>query len=257
VSDPPAQVGRPVYMANCQQCHKADLTGAMPEVPPLIGIVTKLGVDQLKKLLKNGQGQMPAFAKFSALETDRLITFLRDPSAAAPPPAVRRGPTSAKLVPGNPTRYWTGYNYINATDGYPATKPPFFTLTAYDLNEGKLKWQIPVGEVPDLVARGIRNTGSIPTRGGPIVTASGLVIAPSQSDRKLYFYDKETGSTLFSKELPAAPEGVPTVYEVNGKEYLVVCARDISEPRLRPGQAAPPPDPNKKVLQGYYAFSLP
>jgi quinoprotein glucose dehydrogenase len=119
-----------------------------------------------------------------------------------------------------------------------------------------LKWQIPVGEVPELVARGIRNTGSIPTRGGPIVTAGGLIIAPSQSDRKLYIYDKETGRTLWSKELPAAPEGVPTVYEVGGKEYLVVCARDVSEPRMRPGQPAPPPDPNKKIVQGYYAFAL-
>jgi hypothetical protein len=34
-------------------------------------------------------------------------------------------------------------------------------------------------------------------------------------------------------------------------------AFDTSEPRLRPGQPAPPPDANKKVVQGYYAFALP
>jgi quinoprotein glucose dehydrogenase len=256
VTDPPAQVGRAVYMANCQQCHKADLTGAMPEVPPLIGIVDKLGADQVKTVVQNGQGQMPAFSKLATREVDRLVIFLRNPSAATAPP-MRRDPIPAKLTPGSPTRYWTGYNYINASDGFPATKPPFFTLTAYDLNEGKLKWQIPVGEVPALVARGIRNTGSIPTRGGPIVTASGLIVTPSQSDRKIYVYDKETGQTLWSKQLPAAPEGVPTVYEVDGREYLVVCARDVDAPRVRPGQPAPPPDPNKKVVQGYYAFALP
>jgi quinoprotein glucose dehydrogenase len=257
VSDPPAQVGRAVYMTNCQQCHKADLSGMMPEVPPLTGIVGKLGADQVKKVVQNGQGQMPAFAKLSGLETDRLITFLRDPASAAGGPMPRRVPAQAKLTPGNPTRYWTGYNYMNASDGFPAIKPPFFTLTAYDLNEGKLKWQIPVGEVPELVARGIHNTGSIPTRGGPIVTAGGLIIAPSQSDKKIYAYDYETGETLWAKELPAAPEGVPAVYEVGGREYLVVCARDTSEPRLRPGQTAPPPDPNKNVVQGYYVFALP
>jgi quinoprotein glucose dehydrogenase len=257
VSDPPAQVGRAVYMANCQQCHKAELTGAMPEVPPLIGVVDKLGPEQVKKMVKNGQGQMPAFVKLSSLEVDRLVTFLRAPAAATVSAVPRRGPTGPKLTPGNPTRYWTGYNYINATDGFPATRPPFFTMTAYDLNEGKLKWQIPVGEVPELVARGIRNTGSIPTRGGPIVTAGGLVFAPSQSDKKIYAYDKETGQTLWAKELPAAPEGVPTVYEVGGTEYLVVCARDTAEPRPRPGQPAPPVDPNKKIVQGYYAFALP
>jgi hypothetical protein len=34
VSDPPAQVGKAIYMANCQQCHKADLTGLCPRYPP-------------------------------------------------------------------------------------------------------------------------------------------------------------------------------------------------------------------------------
>jgi quinoprotein glucose dehydrogenase len=146
---------------------------------------------------------------------------------------------------------------MNATDGFPAIKPPFFTLTAYDLNLGTIKWQIPVGEVPKLVARGIRNTGSIATRGGPIVTAGGVIFAPSQSDKKIWAYDKETGQALWSKELPAAPEGVPSVYELYGREYLVVCARDTSSPPPRPGQPTPPADPNKPVVQGYYVFALP
>lgn len=257
VSDPPAQVGRAVYMENCQLCHKVDLSGAMPEVPPLLGIVGKLDAEQVKSVVKNGQGEMPAFPKLSTMELDRLIVYLRAPSAAAAPPPARTGPPAPKLTPGNPTRYWTGYNYINATDGFPATTPPFFTLTAYDLNAGTLKWQIPVGEVPELVARGIRHTGSIPTRGGPVVTAGGLIFTSSQSDKTIYGYDAETGQTLWAKELPAAPEGVPAVYEIKGREYLVVCARDTSEPRLRPGQPAPAADPNKKVVQGYYTFALP
>ena len=189
VSDPPAQVGKAVYMANCQQCHKADLTGQMPEVPALTGIVSKRGADQVKKVVHNGQGQMPSFARLSELEIDRLLTFLRDPAAAdsrspAPlPSAARSGPALPSITPGNPKRYWTGYNYMNSTDGFPAIKPPFWVMTAYDLNEGKRMWQIPVGEVPELVARGIRNTGSVPARGGPVVTAGGLIFTPSQSDK--------------------------------------------------------------------------
>jgi quinoprotein glucose dehydrogenase len=258
VSDPPAQVGRAVYLANCRQCHQTDLTGMMPEVPPLTGIIGKLGAEQVKKVVKNGQGQMPEFDKLSDLEVDRLITFLRAPSiAASAPPMPPREPPKAILTPGNPARYWTGYNYMNAADGFPAIKPPFWVLTAYDLNEGKLKWQIPIGEVPELIARGIRNTGSIPTRGGPIVTAGGLIFAPSRSDKKIYAYDSETGRMLWSKALPAAPEGVPAIYEAAGLEYLIVCARDTDEPRLRPGQTAPPPDPSKRIVQGYYTFALP
>ena len=266
VSDPPAQVGKAIYMANCQQCHKADLTGQMPEVPALTGIVSKLGADQVKKVLHDGQGQMPSFARLSELEIDRLITFLRDPKAAdrtgAPPlpvasarsvPAAPRPP----LTPGNPKRYWTGYNYMNTADGFPAIKPPFWALSAYDLNEGKLAWQIPIGEVPNLVARGIRNTGSIPSRGGPVVTGGGLIFVPSQSDKSLYAYDSETGKTLWSGKVLAEPGGVPAVYEVAGKEYVVIAARDADAPRVRPGQSAPPADPKKKVVQGYYVFTLP
>jgi quinoprotein glucose dehydrogenase len=259
VSDPPAQVGKAVYMANCQQCHRADLSGMMPEVPALTGILGKLSAEQVKKVVKNGQGQMPEFDKLSELEIDRLVTFLRNPAAANGGPRMPRqqAAPATQLTPGKPVRYWTGYNYMNASDGFPAIKPPFWLMTAYDLNEGKLKWRIPIGEIPALAARGIRHTGSIPTRGGPVVTAGGLVFAPSQSDKTIYAYDSQTGETLWSKQLPAAPEGVPALYEVGGREYLAVCARDTEEPRLRPGQAAPPPDPNKKVVQGYYVFALP
>ena len=257
VTTPPAQAGMAIYLENCQMCHKADLTGQMPEVPALIGIVGKLGAARVKATIHEGQGTMPGFSKLSALDIDRLAAYLTNPTAVTPAIAGRgRGPTPAKLTPGNPTRYWTGYGYMNASEGFPDIKPPFFVMTAYNLNEGKMKWQIPVGEIPELVAKGIRNTGSIATRGGPVVTAGGVIFQPSQSDKKLWAYDKETGQTLWSLQLPAAPEGVPTVYEVNGKQYLAVCARDTSEPRLRPGETPPPADPNKKVVQGYYVFAL-
>jgi quinoprotein glucose dehydrogenase len=228
----------------------------MPEVPAVNGIVAKLGADVVKRVVKEGQGNMPAF-KLTDLELDRLVTYLRNPAAAAGAPATPRPAPAAELTPGKPKRFWTGYNYMVATDGFSALKPPFWILSAYDLNEGSLKWQIPVGEVPELVARGIRNSGSIPTRGGPIVTASGLVFTPSQSDRKLYAFDAETGKTLWSAQIDGSPDGVPATYEVGGKQYHVICASDRETPRPRPGQAAPPVDANRKVVQGYYVFTLP
>ena len=166
-------------------------------------------------------------------------------SGPAPPP-------KPSLTPGNPKRYWTGYNYMNASgNGFPSIKPPFWVMTAYDLNEGKLKWQIPIGDVPALVARGIRNTGSIPSRGGPVVTAGGLIFAPSQSDQSVYAYDSETGKMLWAGKVSAEPgAGAPAVYEVRGKEYLVMAARDPDAPRLRPGQPPPPADPKKESCPG-------
>ena len=57
-------------------------------------------------------------------------------------------------------RYWTGYGYMNSSDGLPANKPPWSTITAYDLNKGTIKWQIPWGSVTELAAKGIKDTGS-------------------------------------------------------------------------------------------------
>ena len=40
-----------------------------------------------------------------------------------------------------------------------AISPPWGEIVAYDLNEGTIKWRAPVGTVPALAAKGIRDTG--------------------------------------------------------------------------------------------------
>ena len=75
------------------------------------------------------------------------------------------------------TRYWTGYGYMNSSEGLPANKPPWSTLTAYDLNQGTIKWQIPLGSVTELAAKGIKDTGSFWPRSGVVVTAGGLIFS--------------------------------------------------------------------------------
>ena len=128
-------------------------------------------------------------------------------------------------------------------------KPPFSTLTAYDLNQGTIKWQILLGEMSALVAKGVRNTGSN-IRGGVVVTAGGLIFAGTQGDQKLRAFDKDTGAVLWEKQLPARPDGVPAVFEVAGREYIVICAKEPD--------SVPNTDVVKPVTaQGYYVFALP
>ena len=67
-----------------------------------------------------------------------------------------------------------GYILLRDPDGYPPITPPWGTLNAIDLNEGEIRWQIPFGEYPELVAKGIKDTGS-DNYGGPVVTTSGLL----------------------------------------------------------------------------------
>ena len=82
------------------------------------------------------------------------------------------------------------------------------------------------------------------------------MFAPSQSDRKIYAFDKVTGETVWEKELPASPEGVPSIFEIDGREFLVVAAREVRGGRSRAANIAPA-DANHVPVQGYYAFALP
>ena len=135
-------------------------------------------------------------------------------------------------------------------DGQSAIGPPWSLITAYDMNTGKIMWSLPDGEVTQFVKKGIRNTGSVAPRGGPVATGGGIVFVGTSSDRKIRARDEETGKVLWEYDLPAATEGVPAVYEAGGREYLVlgVGGDGLFQPRL--GQD--PPGPSQ-----YMAFALP
>jgi quinoprotein glucose dehydrogenase len=110
----------------------------------------------------------------------------------------RSGEAKADVSPliNNAYRF-TGYRRFLDPDGFPATAPPWGTLSAIDLNTGQHVWQVPLGEYPELVAKGMTNTGS-ENYGGPIVTAGGLVfIGATNVDRKFRAFDKATGALLW------------------------------------------------------------
>ena len=79
------------------------------------------------------------------------------PGAAAPPPS---DPKSAQ--------YKSGFGFIVTSSGLSAIAPPWTTMTAYDLNEGTIKWQTPLGEVPELAAKGVKTSGSHMPKVGPV-----------------------------------------------------------------------------------------
>lgn len=82
-----------------------------------------------------------------------------------------------------------------------------------------------------------------------------MIFAPSKSDFTVRVYDKDNGKVLWEKHLPAGPEGIPTVYEVDGREYIAFSADPVPERAGSEGQQnSAPPDPS---VQGYYVFALP
>jgi quinoprotein glucose dehydrogenase len=112
---------------------------------------------------------------------------------------------------------------------FPAiVNPPYTTLTSYDLNKGTIRWQIGLGDDLRLVGQGITGTGTAGTvKGGIIPTATGLVFATA-ADRRVHVYDSATGKSIHELQLGGATSASPSMYELNGRQYLLVTATPSS-----------------------------
>jgi quinoprotein glucose dehydrogenase len=239
--------GLAVYEAKCRLCHHADLRGQPPTVPSLVDIRARLSREQVATLVTHGKGLMPAFPGLTKEDLARLTAFLFSDAPQASPQI----PVTAAAV--KPTeRYRSGFGFMITSSGLSPIKPPWTSLTAYDLNQGTIKWKIPLGEVPELAAKGFKNTGSHYPKVGPVVTAGGLIFTGTR-DRKVRAFDEDTGQMLWETEVSEAMEGIPAVYEVGGREYIVFCAAAQAK-ILLPDSTGPAP----QVKNGaYVAFALP
>ena len=135
---------------------------------------------------------------------------------------------------------------------YPTiVNPPYTTLTAYDLNAGTIKWQIGLGDDLRLAAQGIKGTGTAASiKGGLIVTATGLVFATA-ADRKVHVYDSASGTQISELQLGGSSTGAPSMYEIGGRQYLLVTATTGGGGR---GDSGGPPAAGPA---GIVAFALP
>ena len=148
--------------------------------------------------------------------------------------------------------YKSGFGFMFANSGLSVIAPPWTTLTAYDLNSGEIRWQIPLGEVPELAARGITDTGSHFPKVNPVLTVSGLIFTGTR-DRKVRALDSATGKVLWEATVDAALEGMPAVYEQAGREYVVFCAASRASTHLH---AADPDASADRIQSAYVAFAI-
>jgi quinoprotein glucose dehydrogenase len=120
--------------------------------------------------------------------------------------------------------------------GLPLIKPPYGRITAIDLDNGTIKWQIAHGETLDNVKNNPALKGlTIPRTGqaGIIgtLTTKGLVIAGESRvtttstgvrGAMLRAYDKNDGKEVGAVYIPAPQSGSPMTYMLNGKQYIIV-----------------------------------
>jgi quinoprotein glucose dehydrogenase len=219
---PPAEsLGEKVYQSQCSGCHGINRAGSPPAIPPLEGIEGILTDQEIAGVIRQGRGRMPPFNSLTDEQVQAVVRYLtRAPGEEERPRRATAGEDGKDDMP------YKGMGFRRFTDpeGYPATAPPWGTLSAIDLNTGQYLWKIPFGTYPELVAKGMADTGS-DNYGGPVVTDGGLLfIGASVFDEKFHAYDKTTGKLLWETALPFAGLATPSTYMVNGKQYVVIAA---------------------------------
>jgi quinoprotein glucose dehydrogenase len=141
-------------------------------------------------------------------------------------------------------------NFMLQSNGMVAIKPPFSTITAYDMNTGEQLYHIPNGEILELEEQGITGVGAQTPRSGPIATAGGLLFVNTSSDRAFRARNSETGEILWEHRFDAAIEGVPAVYEVDGRQYITLPVGGVGH--FLGGLQLPEPGESR-----YVTFALP
>jgi quinoprotein glucose dehydrogenase len=141
-------------------------------------------------------------------------------------------------------------------------KPPFTTIVKYDLNVPTIKWRVGFGDDPDLIGRGVNDTGVTQTRNSIIVTESGLIFGAGR-DNHIRAWDSDTGKRLWSARFGGNFVGSPAMYEMDGRQYLLVPAASTAGGRgggagVATAPAAGPQDPAAATApMGWVAYALP
>lgn len=209
--------GQRLYQKHCMSCHGPDRKGA-GNFPAVVDMEKKYSAQQLQELLNAGRRMMPAFQHLSSQERDALSAFILNNRDSQGREYVD---TTTKVDEYSKMPYTTtGYNKFLSKNGYPAIRPPWGTLNAINLNTGELEWKIPLGEYPEFKAKGII-TGT-ENYGGPVVTAGGILFIAATRDGKFRAFNKRTGKLLWETNLPAPGYATPSLYSVNGRQYIVI-----------------------------------
>jgi glucose dehydrogenase len=139
-----------------------------------------------------------------------------NPDAPAPAPPVPGVRMMNKVTP-------EGQRFWDAEHRYSCAAPPWGELIAVNANTGDIAWRVPIGEFPELAAKGIK-TGQ-PMLGGGITTAGNLVFIGATIDGYFRAIDARNGAELWREKLDAPAHSIPSTYMGrDGRQYVVVPA---------------------------------
>jgi quinoprotein glucose dehydrogenase len=117
-----------------------------------------------------------------------------------------------------------GGRFWDARNKYSCAEPPWGELIAVAANTGDIAWRIPLGEYPELIAKGLKPTGA-PSLGGGITTAGNLIFIGATIDGIFRAIDARNGRELWREQLVAPAHSIPSTYVgKDGRQYVAVPA---------------------------------
>lgn len=247
-----AAKGKAIYTTNCSFCHGTNREGA--DGPALVNL--RLGSEDIKKTVTKGGNEMPPFPNFSDKDLNDIIAFLKSDGAptATATAAVDKGVPTWSGERGKHRWSTTTPQYKNITDhfvdhmGFPAIQPPWGQIIAVDMKVGEILWKVPLGEYKELTAMGIPPTG-VENFGGLVATSGGLIFVAATIDAKVRAFDKKDGKLLWEFQMEAPGWASPSIYEIDGKQFVVVVSGGGARGRRSPYKY--------KIGGTVHAFALP
>jgi quinoprotein glucose dehydrogenase len=209
------QAGKRLYQSNCMSCHGPEREGS-GNFPSLIDVEKRYTQNTFYNLVKSGRRMMPAFKQLNENEQEAIASYVMKIQSSKTKKFVDSKNDSLYKLPYT----ITGYNKFLTKEGYPAISPPWGTLNAIDLSTGKYIWKTTLGH--DTAFENAKQPTGTENYGSSVVTAGGLLFIAATKDGKFRAFNKRNGQLLWEYNLPTVAFATPSVYEVGGKQYIVI-----------------------------------
>lgn len=209
------QAGKRLYQNNCMTCHGSQKEGSGNN-PSLMGIEKRYNASAFHDLVQTGRRMMPAFKQLNENEREAIASYVLNIRASKSKFFEDNKRVTVYKLPYT----ITGYHKFLSKEGYPAIAPPWGTLNAINLNTGQYIWRQTLGH--DTAFKNAKEPTGTENYGGSVVTKGGLLFIAATKDGKFRAFNKRTGSLLWEVDLPAPAFATPAIYEVKGKQYVVI-----------------------------------